>query len=119
MGAQVQLGGHPTDLGTTGGAKALLSPVTPAPAPAGTGRGPGWVLSSSWAATWAQRTCAQVWLLRLDKDTALCSGHHPHLSQQLQTRAGRKGVETHASAEEPDTALKAHSPGPKAARFPE
>lgn len=119
MGAPVQLGSHPTDLGTTGGAKALLSPVTPAPAPAGTGRGPGWVLSSSWAATWAQRTCAQVWLLRLAKDAALCSGHRAHLSQQLQTRAGRRGVDTHASAEEPDGALKAHSPGPRTAWLPE
>lgn len=55
----------------------------------------------------------------LTKDNSLWSGHRAHLSQQLQTRPRLRGVDMRASAEEPDTAVKEHSPGPQTARLPE
>lgn len=79
----------------------------------------GWDLSSKGLRAWAppshvgsRHLCAGVACPASLKDALLCSGRHAHLSQQLQTRPGLRGAETQASAEEPGTTQKDHSPAP-------
>lgn len=109
----------PTDLGSRGEARTLLSPVSPVLAPAGMWRGPRLGPRQLLPRHEGPDTCAQVCLILPGSRTPHSTlGSVPSSANSCRPGWSWGEADTHASTKEPATALEHLGPGPRVAGQP-